>query len=95
MKKPYGFQHPTCANFKKSLFITCRFLKISVVTNLVNSLALFPAITKCQWELFDAREAKPVDDERSLTRFFLPLSLNFLKAWRLTYCFGVIDKSTI
>ena len=42
----------------------CRFLGVSVVTNLVNTLALFPLTTKNQWELFAAREADPVDEER-------------------------------
>ena len=41
-----------------------RFLQVSVVTNLINALALFPMTTKLQWELFDAREAQPVDEDR-------------------------------
>ena len=57
-----------CQALEVNLFlaITNRFLQVSVVTNLINSLALFPAITKYQWQLFDAREAKPVDEERSV-----------------------------
>jgi hypothetical protein len=45
-------------------YFSKRFLRTSVGTNLINSLSLFPMTTKRQWELFDAREAEPVDEER-------------------------------
>jgi len=55
---------PTRINSFMTIYFSKRFLRTSVGTNLINSLSLFPMTTKRQWELFDAREAEPVDEER-------------------------------
>ena len=55
---------PTRRNSFMAIYLSKRFLRTSVGTNLINSLSLFPMTTKRQWELFDAREAEPVDEER-------------------------------